>query len=271
MPSDEALDRYRQDEFFDHDVVSCTGLSARSWRELIKLGVVRTASQARGRGHVRSCDRTAFKRVAVIAALHSSGLSLAVAGYVAHALPYHTLLFEIVDPDLALRRGADPRVKRVVSKWFDPKRPARADPANDWLIEIYCRRFVGAIYAASDSPMIFGDLRNDAATFVAWWPMIRRPRFNVVTTRVLEASPPGIVQIAEQWEDPRPWRVELEQLGYFVERHDRADDLLRQEAEDLVQTSFVRTSVNVSLAIRIAVRRCLGLDPPAPVIPRALP
>jgi hypothetical protein len=38
---DDALRRYRQDRFTDRDVTSCTGLSVRSWRELIKQSSAR--------------------------------------------------------------------------------------------------------------------------------------------------------------------------------------------------------------------------------------
>ena len=32
------------------------------------------------------------------------------------------------------------------ANWFGPDRPAEDDPENDWLLEIYERRFVGALY-----------------------------------------------------------------------------------------------------------------------------
>ena len=52
MRSDERLREYRLGRFTDEDVVRCTGLSARGWRELIKFKVVRTiVENDRGRGH----------------------------------------------------------------------------------------------------------------------------------------------------------------------------------------------------------------------------
>ena len=50
----ERLRDYRIGRFTDEDVVRCTGLSVRGWRELIKFRAVRTVTErARGRGHVR--------------------------------------------------------------------------------------------------------------------------------------------------------------------------------------------------------------------------
>ena len=95
----ERLRDYRIGRFTDEDVVSCTGLSPRGWRELIKFGVVRTLTEnVRGRGHVRLCDAIVFKRAAVIAALSEAGFSLAVAGGIAYFVPFHWSLFEICDP-----------------------------------------------------------------------------------------------------------------------------------------------------------------------------
>ena len=53
MDFDEALRRYRKGLFKDRDVTRCTGLSVRAWRELIKVGAVRTVTENRGPGRVR--------------------------------------------------------------------------------------------------------------------------------------------------------------------------------------------------------------------------
>jgi hypothetical protein len=56
MDFGDALRRYRAAAFTDEDVTRCTGLTVRAWRELIKLGAVRTISEPRRRGHIRLCD-----------------------------------------------------------------------------------------------------------------------------------------------------------------------------------------------------------------------
>ena len=45
MNIDAALRRYRKGLFADHDVTRCTSLSVRAWRELIKIGAVRTITE----------------------------------------------------------------------------------------------------------------------------------------------------------------------------------------------------------------------------------
>ena len=64
---DDALRRYRENRFTDRDVTSCTGLSVRAWRELIKLKAVRTEEEnyGRGPGRVRTCDAHTLKRAAL--------------------------------------------------------------------------------------------------------------------------------------------------------------------------------------------------------------
>lgn len=44
MDLNDALSRYRADRFTDDDVVRCAGLSKRAYRELIKVGAVRTVT-----------------------------------------------------------------------------------------------------------------------------------------------------------------------------------------------------------------------------------
>jgi hypothetical protein len=174
MAYDEALSRYCRDRFTDQDVTRCTDLSVRAWRELIKLKAVRTEEEqfGRGPGRVRTCDAHTLKRAAVISALHQSGLSLAVAGQIAYVMPFHTLLYVVCDPrpilfqgsvELDPNTGLPPRLQRY---WFDPLKPAPAEPDTDWLIEIFDGRFVGVRYDARKGPVtIFGDLRDEAIRF----------------------------------------------------------------------------------------------------------
>ena len=93
MTFDEALRRYGKGAFTDHDVMRCTGLSVRAWRELLKLGAVHTFTQERGPGRVRLCDRDTFKRMAVIAALNRARFSLAMSGRIAYFVPIEGLLY----------------------------------------------------------------------------------------------------------------------------------------------------------------------------------
>ena len=200
MNLDEALRRYRNGQFTDHDVTSCTGLSVRAWRELIKNRAVRTVTENRGRGRVRLCDATVLKRAAAIAALNRAGLSLATSGQIAYLVPLHTYLYEICDPcALLLERSADVnpetglprRVVQPKADWFDPDTPAKAELESDWLLEIYEGRFVAVVYSAKEEPIIFGDLRKEGTNFVAWIPFRKRvPWMGCVLEAVAKELPP---------------------------------------------------------------------------------
>jgi hypothetical protein len=274
MNFDDRLRQYRNGRFTDHDLTRCTGLSERALRELIKIRAVRTITEnVRGRGQVRLCDAHVFKRAAVIEAINQAGFSLGVGGRIAYFLPFHTLLFETCDPcTILLHSGGDldsvtrqPRLlKKPKTDWFDPDKPARAEPKTDWLVEIYDRRFVGVIYRVKDQPAIFGDLREDAARFVAWIPQHAKAQFmsSAIARLAIQRAPSGerVVDFASNWEDPRKWIKELQSLGYEYEKHDANDDPLRISAAAAVCSPIITTRINVSLAIRKALRRYLGIE-----------
>jgi len=268
MAFNVSLRRYAKGLFTDDDVTRCTGLSVRAWRELIKTGAVRTATDERGPGRIRTCDATVFKRTAAIAAFNRAGCSLAVSGQIAYFHPYHTLLYAICDPLTILRQvSADGdavngpvRAKQTTVDWFDPGKPAKADPKTDWLVEIYDGQFVGAIYDTGE-PLIFGDLREKGTKFVAWFPLHWRPQFNEATEEIVkELLPYRFVEFVAEWENPLKSSAERHLIDYKVEKHtDR--DRLHIAAEAAVRNPEFKTSINISLALRNALRRYLRIDP----------
>ncbi len=272
---DDALRRYREDRFTDRDVTSCTGLSVRAWRELIKLKAVRTEEEkyGRGPGRVRTCDAHTLKRAAVISALHQSGVSLAVAGQIAFVMPFHTLLYVVCDPltilfqysaELDPNTGLPPRLQRPMADWLDPLKPASAEPDTDWLIEIFDGCFVGVRYDARKGPVtIFGDLREQATSFVAWLPFLRRDQFagGAIERMAQELRGAGFVKFIADYEDPAKWVKQLHGLGYRFEDHDGEADPLCVAAGSAVRSPILRTTVNITLAVRKALRRYLGIEP----------
>jgi len=275
MSLDEALRRYGNGRFTDDDVVRCTGLSVRAWRELIKTRAVATVTESLGRGHVRVCDPTVLKRAAVIGALNRAGFSLAVSGQIAFSLPLRTMLYEICDPWMILFQRSpdlDPqarlpkRVEKPRANWFAPQRPAEADPESDWFVGVYERRFVGVTYSANQKPTIFGDLREDGASFVAWWPFRRRDsELGRVIEAFLSERPSTLVAFVTEWENPTKWPKELKSFGYRFEKHNEDHDPLCIDAEASVRSSTHMTTVNATLAIRKTLRRYLGIEPAKPL------
>jgi hypothetical protein len=261
MSFNDSLRRYCSGVFTDDDVTRCTGLSVRAWRELIKLGAVRTSTEKRGPGRVRSCDATTFKRAALIAVLNQSGFSLAVAGRIAYLLPTDDL-YDFWDPGFILLDATAsvdpetrllPRLKTPKADWFDPDKPATADPDKDWLIEIYDGRFVGERPYDEAEPMLYGDLRHEGTQFVAWFPFHQYIGYGNEEARFAKWQ--------VNWAD----KINLRYLDYHYEKHDADDDPLRLAAEAAIRSPLFKTTFNVTLAVRKALRRYLGIDPKLPV------
>jgi len=263
MTFNEALRQYRHGAFTDQDVIRCTGLSGRAYRELIKVGAVRTSTEKPGPGRVRVCDATTFKRLAVISQINQAGFSLAAAGKIAFFFPLDHLVYNIVDPRTILlettaeidpERGLPPRLKKPKADWFEKGKPAKADPENDWLIKIYDGRFVGCIYPEEpDGPLIYGDLRL-TSQFAAWLPFHQY------------IGPGAAKNRLAKWQDPRRSadRIDPRFLEYKFEDHSAKKDALGLAAEAAVRSPLFETTINVSLAIRKALRRYLGLEPAIP-------
>ena len=258
---EQALARYQRNEFTDVDVTACTGLSARSIRQLIKVGAVRTLSEDRGAGYIRRFEAPTFKRLALASAIHDAGLSLTLAGQLAYLLPGDALLYARYDPINVLCDSVDsrgdlkPRRQTPWFDWFDADKPAASDPENDHLLEICDGRFVTLTFKGRSAPLFYGDLREAGTQFVSWWT------FQSHTSAVFSTD----ADVAPKWEDPRSPanRIDPRFLNYRYERHEGETDPLRREARAAAQRPVFKTSINITLALRLALRRYLGIEPAA--------
>ena len=133
-------------------------------------------------------------------------------------------------------------------------------------MEIYEDRFVAVIYSAKEEPVIFGDLRKEATYFVAWIPFRKRvPWMGCVLEAVAKELPPRNIDFIVGWEEPTKWADQFKLLHYRYEKHDRDDDPLRMAAEEVARSPLFKTTINLTLAIRKALRRYLGIEPAEPV------
>jgi hypothetical protein len=264
----QALRAYQDNRFTDDDVIRCTGLTTRALRELLKVGAVRSLTERRGPGLVRLFDATTFKRAAIIAALHAAGFSLAMAGRIAYFVPFEELLFAVCDPFAVLfmhgtpvnpetglpRPWPEPR-----ADWFNADRPPKADPENDWLLEIYEGRFIGALYKVPGAPedcFIYADVRDHGTTLVLWLPFHeQRPVFNLKLKQFVDS-------FAAKWDQPNNWsdRLPSDYLDYRFEDHSADHDPLRLWAEAMARDTTFTITINLTSAVRKALRRYLGLD-----------
>ena len=114
--------------------------------------------------------------------------------------------------------------------------------------------------------LIFGDIRDRGTRFVAWCPSHDKTQVTgtAIETLASEALPrQRFVDFVVEFEDPTKWPQQLDELGYEFEKRE-ADDPLRMVAEDAARSPLFTTTINVSLAIRKALRRYLGLDAAEP-------
>src|SRR4051794_31061974 len=110
MNVEEAATWYRKGAFTAADVTRATGLSERSQRELLKIGVLKAVPQAKTKARLLTSGMV--KRAAAVAALSRCGLSLKVSGQIIYAaVGVEDLLFHVIDPIDALfdwGRACDP-------------------------------------------------------------------------------------------------------------------------------------------------------------------
>jgi hypothetical protein len=106
------------------------------------------------------------------------------------------------------------------------------------------------LYNTNEGPTIFGDLRNDGAKFVAWFPFRRRVhRLGTVIEAFAQEMSPRIVEFIAEWENSTRWPKDLNALDYKYEKHDTDDDPLCIAAEAAARSPLFKTTINISLAI----------------------
>ena len=141
--------------------------------------------------------------------------------------------------------------------------PPSVDPKTDWLVQIHDRRFVSVVYRPAEKPVVFGDLREEGTKFVAWVPHYAKSQFvrSVVAQLAMEWAPAGdrYPDVVSEWEEPTKDARELRSLGYEYETLG-ADDPLRRAAQATVRNPLFTTTINISLAIRRAIRRYLDIE-----------
>jgi hypothetical protein len=274
MGINDELRHYGAGAFTDHDLSRCSGLSGRAHRELVKVRAIQTITEGSGPGRVRLYGTTTFKRMAGIAALNQAGFSLEMSGRITYLLPLEQMLYTVYDPRTILldvapqidpQTGLSLRLKTPLTDWFDPDKPVIADPKNDWLIEIYDGRFVALTHSALAEPMIYGDLRDAGTRFVHWYPFLAQQRSFPGAIKQLERVVyPNKIGAYIAKRDSSPDRIDPNFLKYQYEKHDTDDDPLCIVAYATARSPLFKTSINLTLAIRKALRKYLGIDPVIP-------
>lgn len=249
---DEALRWYWQNRFSADDVTRATGLTERAQRELLKAGVIQAIPQARTKA--RLLDSKMVKRIAVIAPLNSCGLSLVVSGQIVFAAPmFEDMLFKFLyDPIVALLEGERdpvtfmPLERRKDCRDFDPAVPAAADPEHDWTIDILNNRYVAV--GSGPVSVVFGEISSDKTHFSLW-----------------KKAVDGLIQNYGTPEEKFTPRYEYDKsmssdiLNFHIKDTTEEEE---EKAKLASVNSVTKISVNVSLSLKIAMRRLLYIDPP---------
>lgn len=229
--------------YSDDELLKATGLHIDNVRKLVTWGAVRPAKGGRGRGRVRMWYAHTVRHIACVAALVNAGLSLKIA----HTLVYLDVLghifFDIIDPETLAMNAGDKE------GWFDPERPLDPHDDHDFRLIIADGRYV--FIRSYNEPIAKGIIANGRfRSNVDFGQMIGSGELD-------ENGKP--INLRPIWERIAPGRCEIDPGSLAWEY----DPSLRDDAAIDWQTAFDAavsiTTVNLSLACKIAMRRLLGI------------
>jgi len=172
-----------------------------------------------GKGVVRQWDRHAIRHIACVNALYLSGLSLPIAHTLGMLTPARFSI-DIIDPNIKLPAAA----KRG---WFNSRRPLRAFESTDTVLmfgdgySIFSR-------LGKQKPYLVGKLSADRSVFLS---ALDYSNFH-------DCDPSSL-----SWEH----RPEL------------AEDSAQKIATEILEHPISISTINLSLAVRIAMRRLLKI------------
>ena len=198
-----------------------------------------------------------LKRSAIIAPLNDCGLSLTVSGQIVFAAPFvDDFLFSIIDPLLAFLdfgRAVDPATSLPPKRsdpdprgWFDPTKPPAVEPKHDWLLEVVNVRYVAV--CSSEGAFLFGELSGDKTAFF-WWKV-------ALVTKVRDPGTPDEVHLGSKFNWDHSMSDDL--LNFQIEETTEAHE---EAAKFALANPTTKISLNVNLALKIALRRLLYIDP----------
>jgi hypothetical protein len=242
MDLDSAIDWYGSSNFTAADVQRATGLSERSQRALLKLGILQAVPQSRTA--TRLLDSRMVKRASIVYPLHEhGGFNLRVSGKLVYAdLWLESILFDVIDPWQARKRIADnaPGAEREW-RWFTSN---LAMEPNDYRITIINGRYVAS--GTGDALRIYGHLTESRTDIVVYrgavWEELIKP------TKPLGWSPNEF--------HPRSALVGKSRI--FESKAVSESEMAA--ANEALLKPISKFSVNVSLTLRIAMRKLLRID-----------
>ena len=139
MDLESAISWYASNRFNAADMQRATGLSERSQRELLKLGILQAIPQSRTA--TRLFNARMLKRASLIYPIHEhGGFSLLVSGKLVYAdMILESLLFDLIDPWKALLRKA-PSAEKELGWWWTSSEQPSTEPTDYYIVLIIRNR-----------------------------------------------------------------------------------------------------------------------------------
>jgi hypothetical protein len=244
MDLESAISWYGGGQFNAADMERATGLSERSQRELLKLGILQAIPQSRTA--TRLFDSRMLKRAALIYPLHEHGsLSLKVSGKLVYAdIILESILFDSIDPWQARDRimakapGAEKQWR-----WFAPSEDPVTEP-NDYYIALINRHYVAS--GSAETLRVYGHLLDDRTDIVVYrgavWDELVQPSGKVPDWLPSEFHPrSALTGNSRKFKSKSASKAER--------------DAVKRALENPI-SKFV---VNASLTLRLAMRRLLKI------------
>jgi hypothetical protein len=238
--------------FNDEQLTSGCDMHIDNLRQLITWKAVIPYQRGGGRGRIRLWTMTHVHRVSMTASIFNAGFSLRMA----HTLAYLIMMDELLclyDPLNLEMNGGDR------SGWFDPNKPRVEPDEDDWYLDVVNGRFVyldiGSDPEQVRQPMVYGELNRDRTIlksmidFAHYSGPVDTDPANVVDTKYLTETRP-------KWERfwmPTP-EVDPSSLAWKYE-----PNLDEDLANDLFTRPKSKQVINLTLGLRVAVRRVLDL------------
>jgi hypothetical protein len=241
MDIESAIAWYRSSQFDAADMLRATGLSERSQRELLKLGILQSVPQLRTA--TRLFDTRMLKRAALIYPLNKhGGFSLQLSGKMIYANGIiESLLFSTIDPWQAYNRtGSDAQRAEREWHWLTSKEWPSTQP-SDYYVAVINGHYVAAGWI--DKLVAYGHLTDDKTEVVVYrgavWDELIDPSAN--------------------WSDSEfhPRSALLGNSRNFKSRN--ATEADQEAIKQALKSPISKFSVNASLTLRMAMRSLLGI------------
>ena len=257
--------------FTDQQVTEACGLHVDNLRQLITWKAVVPAQRGGGRGKIRLWTEAHVRRISVTATLFNAGLSLKLSHTIAYCIPEDHWL-DIYEPHVLA--VSSPEIQKL--GWYDRGKSKVTINPEDCYIDIINREFIflranekifRSSFNVEEQQIIecFGRLNSNQTRFISRVPV----------HQIYEASehdPAVVVGLASGSADPRrtlaKWEdkhtpVDLIDPKSLVYEHAVRFDL------DLANAAYtnpiVKEEINISLGLRVAMRRVLGLPTEYPL------